>query len=128
MLSTLFARSVHTRFRPFQVLQSYLRMPQISDDGSIGPDNMFTAWANTLEKISSKWGKPLNVWSKSRATLQRAGFVDIVEKRFKWPVNDWPEDSKLKQIGYLNKIRTLENIEAFTMRLLTGPGNVRFPA
>lgn len=57
--------------------------------------------------------------------MERAGFVDVVERRYKWPLNEWPVDPQLKQIGRLNKVRLLENIEAFTMRLFTGPGNVR---
>lgn len=97
---------------------------QISDDDSIGPDHMFTVWGQTIEKIAKRWGKPFNVWEKNRATLARAGFVDIVERRYKWPVNDWPDDPKLKRIGYLNRMRLLENIEAYVMRLLTGPGDV----
>ena len=51
--------------------------------------------------------------------------MDIVERRFKWPINGWPSDPKLKRIGELNLIRVIENVEAFAMRLLTGTANVR---
>jgi hypothetical protein len=56
--------------------------------------------------------------------LEKAGFVDVVEKRFKWPMNGWSQDPTLKHLGELNQIRMVEHIQGFTMRLLTGAGNV----
>lgn len=31
--------------------------------------------------------------------MEDVGFVDVVEKRLKWPLNTWPKDPKLKELG-----------------------------
>lgn len=74
--------------------------------------------------IGQKWGKTFDTWKESRSILGRAGFVNIVDRRFKWPMNGWHSDPKLNQLGQLNEIRLLENLEAFTIRLLTTVGQV----
>jgi hypothetical protein len=56
--------------------------------------------------------------------LEKVGFVDVVEKRFKWPMNGWSSDPALKRLGELNRIRVTEHIQGFTLRLLTGAGEV----
>jgi hypothetical protein len=69
-------------------------------------------------------GKTFNTWKESKALLEKAGFVDVVEKRFKWPMNGWPNDPALKQLGELNQLRLTEHVQGFTLRLLTGAGEV----
>lgn len=34
--------------------------------------------------------------------MQEAGFVDVVEKRFRWPVGDWSGDVRLREVGRWN--------------------------
>lgn len=31
--------------------------------------------------------------------MEEVGFVDVTEKRLKWPLNTWPKDKKLKELG-----------------------------
>ncbi|GAB7348091.1 hypothetical protein MBLNU459_g6116t2 [Dothideomycetes sp. NU459] len=95
----------------------------VSDDETIGPDHFYSLWGRTVEELSAKWGKSFSVWKNSKDILERAGFVDVVEKQYKWPVNAWPDDRKLQHIGHLNHIRLQENIEGFMLRLLTTTGN-----
>jgi len=35
--------------------------------------------------------------------MEEAGYVDIVEKHFQWPVGDWPKDQQCKEVGKLFK-------------------------
>lgn len=53
-----------------------------------------------------------------------AGFVDVVESRYKWPIGDWPADPRLKEMGVLNARHWIEGLEGWTMRMLTKFGNV----
>ena len=71
-----------------------------------------------------KWGKTFDTWKESKALLKKVGFVDVVEKRFKWPMNGWSSDPALKKLGELNQMRVTEHIQGFTLRLLTGAGEV----
>jgi hypothetical protein len=31
--------------------------------------------------------------------MQEAGYVDVVEKHFQWPLGDWPRDQQCKEVG-----------------------------
>lgn len=44
-------------------------------------------------------GCPLNTAESCRSLLEDAGFEGVVEKEYKWPMNRWPQDKKLKEIG-----------------------------
>ncbi|KAF4953752.1 hypothetical protein FGADI_5745 [Fusarium gaditjirri] len=41
---------------------------------------------------SAKAGQAINLAPKYDAFLEKAGFVDVVEKQFKWPMNYWLKD------------------------------------
>ena len=53
-----------------------------------------------------------------------AGFVDVVEKRYKWPLGDWPTDPRLKEIGRWNAHHWMEGMDSWALRLLTQYLNV----
>lgn len=55
--------------------------------------------------------------------LEKAGFVDIVEVTYSWPMNGWPKKNhKLRNIGRWNQLRLHNGIEGFMLRLLTNVG------
>ncbi|KAH0385140.1 S-adenosyl-L-methionine-dependent methyltransferase, partial [Aureobasidium melanogenum] len=97
------------------------------DDDSLPPKHFYHTWGRTINDLSEKWGKTFNTWKESKALLEKAGFVDVVEKRFKWPMNGWPNDPALKQLGELNQLRLTEHVQGFTLRLLTGAGEWPLP-
>ncbi|KAI4718998.1 S-adenosyl-L-methionine-dependent methyltransferase [Aureobasidium sp. EXF-10727] len=99
----------------------------VSDDDSLAPDHFYNTWGQTINDLSVKWGKTFDTWKESKALLERAGFVDVVEKRFKWPMNGWSSDPTLKELGELNQIRLVEHVQGFTLRLLTGAGEWPLP-
>ena len=56
-------------------------------------------WQKLLVEGSERLGSTLLVTSTHRQRLIDAGFVNVTEKRFKWPINDWPKDRKYKNVG-----------------------------
>lgn len=70
-------------------------------------------------EASQKSGKSVIMAPLIKNMLKEAGFVDVVEKRYKWPIGEWPVDRKLKEIGRWNLKDWLEGLEAWTLRLLT---------
>ena len=52
-------------------------------------------------------------------TLLRLGFVDVVEKKFIWPIGPWSSDTKLKEIGRWNQRNWEEGLEGWVMALFT---------
>ncbi|KAF2281277.1 S-adenosyl-L-methionine-dependent methyltransferase [Westerdykella ornata] len=94
----------------------------ISDDGTMGPDHFYNLWGRTVIELGEKWGKGFTIWEESEERMLKAGFVDVVRVDYKWPMNGWPEDKKLKNIGRWNQLRLHEGIEGFMIRLLTQVG------
>ena len=43
---------------------------------------------------------------------------------YKWPMNGWPKDKDLKNIGRWNQLRLMDGVEGFMLRLLTQVGGV----
>lgn len=95
-----------------------------SDDGSVGPDHFFTLWGKTVIEGGEKLGKGFRIWREAKACMERAGFVDVVEVPFKWPMNAWPSDPQLREIGRWNQLRLHDGIEGFMLRILTNTLNV----
>lgn len=97
-------------------------------DGDVIDDNhVFRVWNRTSDELSKRWGKPFDIWRHSKRFLEQAGFVDVTEKTFTWPVNGWPTEPALKTLGSMNEIRLVENMEGYLLRLLTGTAKVRMP-
>lgn len=58
-----------------------------SDDGSVGPSHFYTLWGKTVVEAGATFGKSFTIWKESKERLKRAGFVDVVEVEYKWPMN-----------------------------------------
>ncbi|KAK5000489.1 hypothetical protein LTR66_000644, partial [Elasticomyces elasticus] len=85
--------------------------------------HFFNIWGYTIDQLGEAWGKTFRIWSQSKDILEGLGFVDVVEKRYRWPLNPWSKDKRMKEIGFWNRQRTLEGMEGFMLRLLTNTGN-----
>jgi hypothetical protein len=51
--------------------------------------------------------------------LEEAGFVEIQEQIIKVPLNPWPKDPHLKDIGRWYNLGLTQGLEAFTLGPLT---------
>lgn len=94
----------------------------IATDGTMGPDHFYNEWGKTVVELGEKFGKSFTIWSESKERLRRAGFVDVVQVDYEWPVNGWAKEKKMKDIGRWNQLRLHEGIEGFMLRLLTQVG------
>lgn len=47
----------------------------------------------------TKFGRPLNSALKYEEQLKAAGFKNIIKSEYRWPINRWPKDPKLKEFG-----------------------------
>lgn len=94
------------------------------DDGTMPEDHFFHTWGRTVIGLSEKWGKGFTIWEEAKERLEKAGFVDVTEVTYKWPMNGWPTDRKMKDIGRWNQLRLHGGVESFMLRLLTQVGGV----
>ena len=49
--------------------------------------------------------------------MNKTGFVNLKERKFKTPIGTWPKDKKLKEIGLFNLANMNEGLEGFSLRL-----------
>jgi hypothetical protein len=89
-----------------------------SDDGSTN-GTIFEKWGETSLEAGDVFGKSLRVVDEARTKMLKAGFVDVVERRFKCPIGPWPKDPHLKEVGLYNRLNWEEGIEGWTLMLLT---------
>lgn len=97
-------------------------------DETVGPDHFYNEWGRTVVTMGERWGKSFTVWRELKERMERAGFVDVVENRLKWPMNGFHSDPKLKELGRWNQLRLDRGMEGYMMRLLTVSGGVRVHA
>ncbi|KAE8441212.1 hypothetical protein EG329_005612 [Mollisiaceae sp. DMI_Dod_QoI] len=94
----------------------------VSDDGTVGPEHVFTRYGAIMTDLARKRGKEMDIWIRIKELMERAGFVDVVETRMKWPMNGWSSDPKMRDLGRWNQLRVTQGIEGFAMRMLTTVG------
>ncbi|CZR58303.1 related to methyltransferase [Phialocephala subalpina] len=70
-----------------------------SEDGSLTEDHFMVQWSKTLLYAAEQLGKTFAIYDFNREMITKAGFVDVVEKKFKVPVGTWPSDPKMKELG-----------------------------
>ncbi|KAH8769255.1 S-adenosyl-L-methionine-dependent methyltransferase [Hyaloscypha finlandica] len=89
-----------------------------SEDGSLAGTNL-EKWGPLAIECGEKFGKSFTVAEDSRAFMEKAGFVNVEHKTFKWPIGPWPRDRKMKEIGAYNRVGWDEGINGWAMFLFT---------
>lgn len=70
-----------------------------SDDGTVQPGDIFSKWGEVSLAAADAFGKSLRVVDEAKQNLIDAGFVDVVEHRFKWPIGGMPFIRTLRNIA-----------------------------
>jgi len=90
-----------------------------SDDGSVAKSQMHLLYTTKIIEAAERYGKPVPVHSEYRQWIEDAGFVDIKEYFFKIPVNTWPKNKQLKEVGKYQLINYTEGYEGIGIGLFT---------
>lgn len=93
--------------------------PLKCDDGTMPEDFKPLKWSKLLMEATDKIQRPITVAATFKQLVEDAGFVDVVEKREKWPFNPWPKDEKLKDLGSWSQASTMMGVEAISMAVFT---------
>ncbi|KAG7403323.1 putative methyltransferase tdiE [Fusarium oxysporum f. sp. rapae] len=56
-----------------------------SDDGTLTEEHALSKWCNLLREAAGKLGRPYIPTKELREIMDKVGFTNIVETRFKWP-------------------------------------------
>lgn len=70
-------------------------------------------------EAASKGGRELTVGSRYKQWMIDAGFEDVHEITYKWPINQWPRDRKHKELGAWMLMNVLEGLQGFSLALMT---------
>lgn len=89
------------------------------DDGSLPVDNALRTWGPNLLECGERARRPLDTMERMKERFQNAGFVDIHEKEYKWPIGPWARDQKYKEAGVVNLQHWMSGMEGWSMWLLT---------
>ncbi|KAL8835974.1 MAG: hypothetical protein Q9170_003097 [Blastenia crenularia] len=93
-------------------------MPK-SDDGSIVPGDPFDQCGKLAKRAGEAFGKSLMIEETMEDDIRKAGFTDVVRRKFKWPFGAWSQDPRLKEIGTWNLIMWDRGLEGWTLRSFT---------
>ncbi|RMZ90814.1 hypothetical protein DV736_g1959, partial [Chaetothyriales sp. CBS 134916] len=95
-----------------------LYMPLLSDDGSL-EGTAFGEWNEKYIEACAVLKRDPSWTAKYKEWITEAGFKNAKEQIFKWPINPWPKDKNLKEMGLWNMVNMLEGLDGFTVRLWT---------
>ncbi|KUJ13013.1 S-adenosyl-L-methionine-dependent methyltransferase [Mollisia scopiformis] len=90
-----------------------------SDDGSLQEGNPFLKFTRMFEEAGEITGQTFKIAEIMKEKIERAGFVNVVEKVFKAPMGGWPADPKLREIGQWTLLGFLSGLEGYALATLT---------
>lgn len=96
-----------------------LLMPLRSDDDTLSKDSAFHKWNSLFEEAVSKMGRNCTWATEYKRWMEEAGFVNVQQLLFKLPINTWPKDRTLKELGKWNLINMVDGLEGYTVRPFT---------
>jgi hypothetical protein len=76
-------------------------------------------WVNLIMQATARIGKDWTRVKKYKEYLEEAGFEDVVEKKYEWPVGTWASGKRAKTLGMWYREDLLSGLQGFTMALLT---------
>lgn len=59
----------------------------VADDATMDPDHFFRTWGDMVIHAGQRFGKSFTIWEESAERLRRLGFEEVVEHRYRWPMN-----------------------------------------
>jgi hypothetical protein len=93
--------------------------------GQLTEHPVFKKWTEDCLDMGETIGKTMKTAILMKDWIREAGFVDIVEKKIKWPLGPWSSDPKLKEIGRWNLLNWEEGLEGWTLAHYTRVLGVR---
>ncbi|RDW95065.1 hypothetical protein BP5796_00828 [Coleophoma crateriformis] len=93
--------------------------PFVADDLSLSKDSALTKWCQLMMDGCAAMGRPIDSAVRYKAQLEEAGFTDVVELKYKWPLNRWPKDKKAKELGMWTYENMYGGILGFSLAIFT---------
>ncbi|RBR26405.1 uncharacterized protein FIESC28_00810 [Fusarium coffeatum] len=104
--------------KPGGWVESFEASPTIeSDDDTVKPDSAMGQWGPIFIKASKMIGNTFTVVADDlqRKGVEHAGFTEIKQWDSKLPLNPFPKDPHLKEIGQFGELFSTQDTEGFIM-------------
>ncbi|KAF5004882.1 hypothetical protein FDECE_8664 [Fusarium decemcellulare] len=93
--------------------------PVTSDDETVSKDSAVYKWSSLMNEAATKLGSGLDSGLRYKDQLPEAGFVNVVETTYKWPMNTWPKDKKTKELGAWGNVNLVGGAQGLSLALFT---------
>ncbi|KAF2010609.1 S-adenosyl-L-methionine-dependent methyltransferase [Aaosphaeria arxii CBS 175.79] len=104
----------------------YFEHLEFSIDTNADPNNpahahqMYTQFSNSILSLGdNRTGMTFRTIRHMKSYMLAAGFVDVEEHRFVWPIGPWPSDPHLKDMGRWGERNWADGIEGWVIALYT---------
>ncbi|CAI7670279.1 unnamed protein product [Penicillium manginii] len=91
----------------------------LSDDNTLPKDSVLASWGPNILGAAALSGRPVDTLDTMRKEIEKAGFIDLHEKVYRWPIGPWPRDPVLKEAGRLNWHMWKTGMDGYATYLLT---------
>ena len=91
-----------------------LRYPIMSDDGTLAEDGPMKKWSRLMQEAGHRAGHQLDSCGRYAKQMADAGFINIHETIYKWPMSPWPKGDKDKTVGLWTMTNFLKGVSGFT--------------
>ncbi|KAF5679188.1 methyltransferase [Fusarium heterosporum] len=115
-----FIQNAYANLEPGGYLEMQdLTYPIACDDDTLLPDSALVRSGLLSIEASAKAGREIDLPPKYKNFFEKAGFTEIVEKKYKWPINEWPKDKHHKELGKWSYANMNEGLEGLLLALFT---------
>ncbi|KAK7415024.1 hypothetical protein QQX98_006161 [Neonectria punicea] len=99
-----FFRQAYDNLAPGGWLETVDICPIACDDRNMKDDSALARWVTQLLDGTRKVSRPFDGALRYKMQMEEVGFRDVTQVVFKWPMNRWPKDPKLKEIDLVQKL------------------------
>ncbi|KAL4860655.1 hypothetical protein BDV12DRAFT_191577 [Aspergillus spectabilis] len=114
-----FYEQAYNHLKPGGYLEHCEQSVQAKSDDDTTKGTVFEEWARVALQAGDAFGKTLRIVDESKDRIAKAGFVDVVEKRYKCPLGPWASDPTMKKLGIFNRLQQEQGLEGYAMFLFT---------
>jgi len=113
------ANTIHSHSNPgaYLEIQDIVCPPRCDDDTFEG--TALQKWGDLMLEATVKLGAPMNSAVTVKQLMEDTGYEDLVQVVYKWPLNRWPANRKMKEIGAWTHESTVSNLSGMSVALFT---------
>ena len=91
-------------------------IPMLCDDSTL-KGTALEKWSEQMLQIGRTIQRPFDNPYRYKQWMEEAGFINVRETRLPLPINGWPKDKRLKQVGKWEMANFSSGLEGFSLKL-----------